>query len=106
MIDVFTLLTVVIAFIAGAAVIYVYNNHRTAVVDKVYKNIKTLFAAYGSRIKADDPELYKELANAISVMDKAMEDKEITLLEAFDIISAYIPLSSRFVKFIKEKYEN
>lgn len=103
-IDWMTILAVAIAVIAGFVLFYIYNRHSTQVVDKAYTLIATLFDTYGKRIEVDDPELYKDIRCALDVMDKAMEDKKISIEETFDIIATYIPLSKRLTKFIQDKY--
>jgi len=39
-------------------------------------------------------------------MKKAMEDGNISALEALEIAEVFVPLMGRLVKFIKEKYTN
>jgi hypothetical protein len=37
-------------------------------------------------------------------MKKAMEDGNISALEALEIAEVFVPLASRLVKFVKDKY--
>ena len=103
--DIWTMLAVVIAILIGMAIYYVYNHVNAVNVDKVFKTIKTLFDTYGERILKDNPELHKEIEDALKVMEQAMEDEDIDLMEAFDIIKVYVPLSKRLTEYIKNHYE-
>lgn len=103
-IDLVTIIAVAIAVIAGFALFYVYNVRATQTVDKAYTLIVTLFETYGEKIKVNDPVLYDDVKCALEVMDRAMEDKKISIEETFDIIATYLPLSRRLTKFVKEKF--
>lgn len=103
--DVFTIVAIALAVVIGLLVYYLYNKYRCDAVDEVYDLLKGIFNRYGPRIEHDDPDLYAELKTAIEEMDKAMEDKEISIMEAFMIAKAFLPLTKRLAKFVKEHYE-
>lgn len=106
MFDIETIIAIALALIAGVGFYYVYNKYKTEKIDKVYYIIADLYEKYGDLIKKDNPALAKECEEALAVMKKAMEDGEISILEALDISKAFVPLMGRLVKFIKSKYEN
>jgi len=102
--DIITIVAIALALIIGFAIYYLYNRYKCSAVDEVYGLLKSIWDTYGERLEKDNPELYAELKSAIVEMDKAMEDKEITIMEAFVIAQAFIPLTKRLTKYIKEKY--
>lgn len=102
--DIWTILTVLIALLVGVLCFYIYNNQRNTAVDEVFKTVKTIFDSYGEDILKDNPQLYSEVKTALDAMSEAMGDEEITLVEAFEIVRAYIPLSKRLTTYVKEHY--
>lgn len=104
--DIVTIVAIALAIIAGGAFYYVYNKYKSEKIDKVYYVISELYEKYGDLIKKDNPELAKECETTLNVLKKAMEDGEISIMEAFEITKAFVPLMTRLVKFVKSKYEN
>lgn len=106
MFDIETIIAIALALIVGGVIYYAYNKYKDGKIDKVYYVIADLYDKYGDMIKKDNPELAKECEDALKVMRNAMEDGEISIMEAFEITEAFVPLMGRLVRFIKSKYEN
>lgn len=102
--DIFMAVALVIAVAFGFAVYYLYNKYRCQAVDDVYDILRGIWDKYGERLEKDNPTLYSELKSAIDVMDKAMEDKEISIMEAFAIAQSVLPLAKRLVAYVKKQY--
>ena len=105
-IDIETVIAIALALIVGGGLYYAYNKYKDGKIDKVYYVIAELYEKYGDLIKKDNPELAKECEEALKTLKIAMEDGEISLMEAIEITKAFVPLMSRLVKFVKNKYEN
>lgn len=103
--DTITIIASVIALVLGLGFYYLYNRYKCDAVDDVYDTLRMIWEKYGTRIEKDNPDLYLELKSAITELDKAMDDKDITIMEAFNIAKALIPLTKRIAKYVKEQYE-
>ena len=103
-VDVLTVIAVAVSALIGFGIYWFYANYDHKAVDKAFTTIKSLFDAYGDRIKEDKPELYQELKDALDTMERAMTDDKISIMEAYDIAKAFLPLIARVEGFIKEKY--
>lgn len=103
--DVFTIIAVILAFLVGLFLYYIYSKGKGEAVDTVYGVIKEVFDNYGDKLKEDNPQLYGELEDAMKAMDDAMSDKEITIMEAYNIALSIIPLMKRLTKFVESKYK-
>lgn len=103
--DAITIIACILALAVGLLFYYLYNKYKCDAVDEVYDILRSIWENYGMKLKEDNPELYKELESAIQEMNKAMEDKEITIMEAFMIAKSFIPLTKRLTEYIKKQYE-
>ena len=103
--DVFTIIAVILAFLVGLFLYYLYSKGKGEAVDTVYGVIKEVFDNYGEKLKEANPQLYGELEDAMQAMDDAMSDKEITIMEAYNIALSIIPLMKRLTKFVESKYK-
>lgn len=103
--DIYAILALVIAVIIGAGIYYLYQRIDTKKVNEVYGILKNAWEKYGVRLKEDNPELYNELEGAMMTMEKAMSDNEISIMEAFEIAKAFLPLAKRLTEYIKKQYE-
>jgi len=103
--DIFMILALAIAVIIGAGLYYLYQNVDAKKVNEVYGILKGYWEKYGVKLEEDNPELYNELEGAMMTMEKAMSDDEISILEAFEIAKAFLPLTKRLTEYIKKQYE-
>lgn len=104
--DLETIMAVLLALVVGVVLYYVYNKNGQEKVDKVYQIVEALYTQYGEKIKVDNPALAEECEQALATMKRAMEDGSISALEALEITKVFLPLMSRLVKFVKDKYTN
>lgn len=104
--DMMTIIAMAVALIIGFLIYYAYNNYNRQAVDKVFGIFKSIWDNYGKLIEKDNPELYKELEVAMQTMEQAMSDKEISIMEAFEVAQTFVPLVKRLEKYIKDQYEN
>ena len=102
--DAITIIACILALAVGLALMYFYNKYKCDTVDKVYDILRTIWDKYGKDIEKDNPDLYKELESAIQELDKAMADKDISVMEAFNIAKAFIPLTKRLADYIAKMY--
>ena len=102
--DAITIIACILALIVGLAITYFYNKYKCDAVDEVYDILKTIWEKYGVKLEQDNPELYKELESAITELDKAMDDKDISIMEAFMIAKAFIPLTKRLTEYVAKQY--
>lgn len=100
------IIEIIIALVIGGGIYYLYNNYKSEKIDQVYSIVTSLYEKYGDMIKKDNPQLAKECEEALKVLKNAMEDGEISIMEAFDITKAFLPLTARLVKYVKKEYEN
>ena len=103
--DIFMIIALLLAVVVGFIVYYVYQKMDAKKVNEVFGILKGYWEKYGTKLKEDNPELYKELESALDTMEKAMSDEEISILEAFAIAKAFIPLTKRLTAYIKKQYE-
>ena len=103
--DAITIIAMILAVVVGAIIYYVYQKVDTRKANEVFGTLKAIWEKYGVKLKEDNPELYTELEGAMNTMQKAMSDDEISIVEAFMIAKAFIPLTKRLTEYIKEQYE-